>query len=196
MIGKFLSLGCSHTFGTGLDPGHIYVDEISRQLGLVNDNLSQPGGNASECLNRLVMALSKNSGYDFVIIQWPNMLRRTFYNQDSKIFENINSASAIFFNLLKASEKNFIEPWIDSILIADLLCKKAEIPLYHIHLETLDNEIIDRLLDHVVTIHDDRKLPDQTWLFDNQAKDGLHHSPACHKQWASRLIRIINENTT
>jgi hypothetical protein len=196
MKGKFLSLGCSHTFGTGIDPGHRYVDEISKQMGLGNDNLSQPGSNSSECLNKLVTVLSKNSGYDFVIIQWPNILRRTFYNRDSKILENINSASAIFFGLLKASEKNFIEPWVENIRIADLLCKKSQLPLYHIHLETLDDTINDRLLDSGIIIHDDRKLPDQTWLFDNQAKDGIHHSPACHRQWAFRLIGIINENTT
>jgi hypothetical protein len=28
---------------------------------------------------------------------------------------------------------------------------------------------------------------------DNKASDNLHHSAICHKQWAERLIGLINE---
>lgn len=41
-----------------------------------------------------------------------------------------------------------------------------------------------------------RKLPDQTWLMDSAASDKLHHSAQCHKQWAERIFRILNEHTT
>lgn len=45
-------------------------------------------------------------------------------------------------------------------------------------------------------LHTDQKLPGLTWLFDSAATDQLHHSAYCYKQWADRLIGLIDEITT
>lgn len=190
---KFLSFGCSHTAGNGLDPGEIYVDVISKELNIANENLAVSGNNSNECLRQLVETLMIEKEYDFVIVQWPNIFRRTFYRGSKKFLENVNSASKIFFETLTSGKKNFVEPWIENILTANLLCNQVEIPLYNIYLDTLDPIIEHRLTSKGIDIHTDMKQPGKTWLFDNGAQDGMHHSPYCHREWASRLIGLIND---
>jgi hypothetical protein len=47
-----------------------------------------------------------------------------------------------------------------------------------------------------IILHVDQKLPAQTWLMDSAASDKLHHSAQCHKQWAERIMELLNDYTT
>ena len=191
----FVALGCSHTAGVGVDSRDCYVSVLGSMLNQPFKNLGVPGGNAGTVQATLIQELVTQAP-DFVIAQWPNPVRLTVWHGARAHNENIKNASTAFTQLLKQSVENFYQPWIQTIIVCDLLCRQAGIPIIHIMLEDLDAVYNDQLIDQSITLHQDQKLPGSTWLFDSAASDNLHHSAMCHKQWAERLFGLINEHTT
>lgn len=188
-----LALGCSHTAGVGIDPADCYVTVLSAQLGIPIDNLGVPGGNHMHVQNNLVRALKYTRRPDFVVAQWPNPFRRTTYYNNIARDENIATAQTPFLELLRAGEKNFYQPWLDAIVVSDLLCKTATVPVIHIMIENVDEQYHSYLAQYNIQLHVDRKTPEETWLMDSAASDNLHHSAHCHQQWAQRLFGLLNE---
>jgi hypothetical protein len=186
-----LALGCSHTAGTGIAPSDCYVSELSRLLNQPIHNLGVPGGNHTHIQTNLVEALGHTLRPNFVVAQWPNPIRRTTYYATTARDENIQHAGAPFYELLRASEQNFYQPWISTIIVCNLLCKTAAVPIIHIMIENIDDRYHDQLAQHKIRLHVDRKTPNETWLMDSAASDKLHHSADCHRQWATRLLGLI-----
>jgi hypothetical protein len=112
-----------------------------------------------------------------------------------RILQNINSCEGSFRLLLKGGKENFYEPWIQAVVIANLVTELSQIPLINIMLENLDQLHLNKLKAENIHLHVDEKTPSCTWLFDSGARDNLHHSARCHRQWADRLIGIIDELT-
>lgn len=191
----FLAVGCSHTAGIGIEPDEIYVQQLSKDLNIECVNLSVPGSNSEYTLQKIVETLGKEQLPNFVIAQWPNVFRKTFWYNDEYHMENINSCGEIFHSLVKAGENNFTQPWIQHILTADLLCKAFNLPVYHICLEYYKELPSELIKNHNIQLHMDHKEPGRSWLFDNGASDNFHHSAFCHRAWAHRINGIINENT-
>lgn len=189
-----VALGCSHTAGVGIDPKDCYVSVLSSLMNLQIENRGIPGGNADDVVDVLISAL-KNSP-EFVIAQWPNPMRRTVWHSNTPTRENIHNAGSAFQQLLRSSEENFYYFWIRNIVIANALCKMAQVPCINIMIEDVDLQYHHRLAQQNIELHVDRKTPEETWLMDSAAQDGRHHSARCHKQWAERLLRLRNEYTT
>lgn len=190
-----LALGCSHTAGTALDIEDCYVSQLSRMLNRHIDNGGVPGGNHMHVQNQLVAALHNTIRPDFVIAQWPNPFRRTIWYNGTPRNETTKNASEAFNSLLKSGPENFYQPWIESIIVCNLLCKTAAVPIIHIMIEDVEQQYHNQLAQYKITLETDRKLPGKSWLMDSGAKDNLHHSAACHKQWAERLFKLIDEYT-
>lgn len=190
-----LALGCSHTAGVALTPADCYVSVLSRLLDCAILNRAVPGGNATHVQNNLVQALKSTQPIGFVIAQWPNPFRRTVWHGARSSNENINNASAAFQQLLHAGPENFMQPWIDTIIVCNLLCSTAKIPCINIMIEDVAPEYHAQLANEHIQLHVDRKLPGETWLMDSAASDKLHHSAQCHKQWAERIFGLLNEHT-
>jgi hypothetical protein len=191
-----VATGCSHTVGIGNDPKDSYVSCLERHYQFPILNHGVPGGNCNDVLLAVIEAVQQQPGPRFIIAQWPNMIRRTVWINGVKTLQNINSHEGSFAQLLKNGEENFSEPWIQSVIISNLLCQQAGIPLINIMLESPDPLHVQRLQDANIQLHTDEKLPGRSWIFDSLAQDKVHHSPWCHQQWADRLIGIINETTT
>jgi hypothetical protein len=113
-----------------------------------------------------------------------------------KQLQNINTAGPVFVLLLQNGEENFYEDWLQSIIVSNLLCKLAGVPIVNIMLEDVEDRYHIRLNKENIKLHADKKLPGLTWLFDSAATDQQHHSAYCHRQWADRLIGLIDEITT
>lgn len=186
----FLAVGCSHTSGVGIDLKDIYVEQLSRDIGIPCQNLSQGGSNSEYALEQIVKTLRNQELPEFIVAQWPNIYRKTIWYNQKYRFENINNALEIFNQLLKQSENNFVQPWIQHITTADTLASAFGVPIYHIYLDYTDVEVDN------IKLHMDLKKPGETWFFDSAASDGMHHSAKCHRAWADRLLGIINEYTT
>ena len=190
------AIGCSHTAGVGIEPAHCYVTVLSNRLGCTILNHGLPGGNAGHVQATLVQALKYTLRPDFIIAQWPNPLRRTTWYNNTARNENIQHNSAVFKHLLQAGDKNFYQPWIDTIIVCNLLCKIAAVPIVNIMIEDVPEEYHHQLAVESIVLHVDKKTPNETWLMDSAASDDLHHSARCHAQWAQRLHGLLNELTT
>jgi hypothetical protein len=191
-----IATGCSHTAGVGNNISDCYINCLERHYNYPILNRGVPSGSCNDVLLAITHAVQKTPAAKFIIAQWPNPFRRTVWIQHKKQLQNINSCDSSFRLLLKNGEENFYEPWMQSVIIGNLLCKLSNITIINIMLESVDQEYINRLTAENIILHVDEKLPGKTWFFDNGAEDNLHHSPACHLKWAERLIGIIDENTT
>jgi hypothetical protein len=191
-----LALGCSHTAGVGIAVVDCYASVLSKLLAVNIDNQGVPAGNAGDVQSNLVQALTHTRRPDFVIAQWPNPIRRTMWHNNISKKETIMNSSAAFKELLRTGEKNFYRPWIDTIVVCNLLCQIASVPIVNIMIEDISQEYHAMLAAEKIVLHVDKKLPDETWLMDSAASDRLHHSAVCHRQWAQRLYRLVNEFTT
>lgn len=188
--------GCSHTAGVGIDAEDCYVNLIEKHYKFLVINQSVPGGGCTEVLTKIINAVKAPSKPKFIVAQWPNVFRRPAWMNNRRTLQNINSCEESFQILLKGGEENFYEPWIQAIVIANLVTELSQIPLINIMLENLDQTYLDKLKAENIHLHVDEKTPDCTWFFDSGALDNLHHSASCHRQWADRLIGIIDEHTT
>jgi hypothetical protein len=191
-----VAAGCSHTAGVGNDIFHCYINCLERHYNCTIVNRAISGGSCNDVLLAIVDAVQQDPVPEFILAQWPNPFRRTAWIHGRKQLQNINSCDESFMLLLKNGEENFYEPWMQSVIIGNLLSRRAGIPIINILLESIDQTYIDRLNQAGVQLHTDEKLPGRTWFFDSRAQDNLHHSPQCHQQWAQRLIGIIDAHTT
>jgi hypothetical protein len=191
-----VAAGCSHTAGVGLDPLDCYVSLLEKHYKFSIANHGLPGGGSIDVLTTIIQTIKTTNNPAFIVAQWPNPFRKHLWINDQLVLQNINSCDESFKLLIKNSDANFYEPWILSIITANLLCQLAQIPLINIVLENINQRYYDCLQQHNIQLHADEKLPGKTWLFDNNAQDGLHHSAQCHQQWTQRLIGIIDEYTT
>ena len=186
-----VALGCSHTAGTGLPNEHCYVSVLSQHYHMPIANLGVPGGNCHIVEKRLVEYLD-NCVPDFVIAQWPNVFRMTVWNHGQATNETVSNGGALFRLTMKHGEENFYQPWIQTIITCNLLCKFAGVPVVNIMIEDVDQQYHTMLNQHGIVLHTDQKLPGLTWLMDHGALDKMHHSAYCHAQWAERLIGLID----
>lgn len=191
-----MAAGCSHTAGVGIDLHDCYASCVSRHYNMPVLNTGVAGGNHGHVLMNIVEALKANQHPAFVIAQWPNPIRRTIWVKGVKQLQNIHAAGPAFTLLLQNGEENFYEDWLQSIIVGNLLCKLANVPVVNIMLEDVEDRYHARLNQEQITLHTDQKLPGLTWLFDSAATDHVHHSAYCHRQWADRLIGLIDEITT
>ena len=189
-MNHLLALGCSHTAGVGVEADQCYANLVSQALGLTLVNHAVPGGNHITVQKNLVEHLQQHRPSQ-IIAQWPNIYRTTVWQQGRPCLLNSNIANNIYNQLLQAGPENFVEPWIQTIVVCNMLCKALEIPMLNILLEHADQYIHNELSRFDVVLHQDQKLPGQSWIFDSAGNDGLHHSAKCHALWAQRILTII-----
>ena len=189
------AIGCSHTAGDGVTAAECYVRLLADHYAIPVVNRGTGGGNHTHVEHHLVNAL-KNLTPKFIVLQWPNPFRKTFWINGSPSKRNIHNANPVFNDLLKLGDKNFYEPWLQTIITCNMLCNLAKVPVVNILLESLGQGYLDRLRDENITLHYDEKLPGKTWFFDSEGTDMRHHSGKCHIAWTQRLIGLIDEVTT
>lgn len=190
-----LALGCSHTAGVGLESAHCYVSVLADLLGVNIKNCGIPGGNASDVVQTLALELDKSLP-KFVIAQWPNPYRCTVWYNAQPVRENVSNSGASFRQLLKDSEQNFYQPWLHNIIVANVLCRLAKVTCVNIMINDIEQCYHSVLTRQGIVLHVDKKLPGQTWFMDSMASDNIHHSAWCHKQWAERIMGLLNEDSS
>ena len=134
-----IAAGCSQTAGIGIELDNCYVSLLSRHYNMLVLNNGVPGGNNSHVLMNIVNILKTNQLPEFIIAQWPNPIRRTMWTNGIKQLQNIHNAGPAFTVLLKNGEENFYEDWLQSIIVSNLLCKLAGVPVVNIMLENIND---------------------------------------------------------
>ena len=153
-----IATGCSHTAGIGNNIRDCYVSVIERHYEFPIYNWAIPGGSCNDTLLSIVTAVQQSQLPKFIIAQWPNPVRRTTWINGKKCLQNINSCDESFLMLLKNGEENFYEPWVQAIIIGNLLARQVNIPIINILLESLDQLYLDQLNRSNVILHIDEKL--------------------------------------
>lgn len=189
-----LACGCSHTAGVGLNAGEIYVDQLARDLGIMLFNTAK-GGCCSKWVGHQLQTWL-DSHYDspwLIIAQWPNPFRSWEIDEQGRDrFSNVNCQSPKFAQRLRNDPDSFWQEWMQAI---ELFNQGCDTTVVNICLESKDfvASMADQLYKKNIVLHLDEKKPGTSWIFDSAAQDSIHHSAVCHRLWADRLHRIINE---
>ncbi len=149
--------GCSHTAGCGLS-GPNYVDYLNDHYCYDVKNYGLGSAGATHVLQTITEQVKSKP--IFIVAQWPNPFRRTMWINEKPLLENINSCGECFKLLLKSGDANFYEPWLQCIIIGNLLCQGFDVPIINIMLESLDEKYLDRLNANNIKLHIDEKNRD------------------------------------
>jgi hypothetical protein len=194
--GDWIVTGCSHTAGFGVEDNEIYTNLLSQHYTRPVHNLALGMSNHAICRHNIQLWYEQVGKPGLVIVQWPNPVRRTSWNNDAGVTVSISQDDAILQTMLRAGEQNLYADWLDSVITLNQFCRATKTPIINILFETLSPKYCAILQRHNIIVHDDKKLPGQSWVFDSAGTDGQHHSARCHQLWAERLQGIVNEVTT
>jgi hypothetical protein len=188
-----LIAGASLTEGAGLHQHETWPVKLAQNLNCDFANLGKIGANAQFVSRNVINWLQQRSRPRAVVIQWPDAFRSIHWQDQVGVFATSSIPDSLFKAKLLASNNNFWQPWLDSVLAVDQLCKHMSLLCVHLCFEPpeLLAPVADILHKHDVTFHMDQKQPGATWHVDRGARDGSHHSEWCNEQWAERLQALL-----
>ena len=184
-------LGCSHTFGEGLDIGEIWVDLLAAKTDpkkLRWWNLGQPGA-SGEKIVRILYAAEKVLFPKIIIICWPEWSRRERLENSPKNLTSNNELLKIETN--DTDRNNFLK----NVFFAEKFSEKQDANLLHCFAQDI-YEV------NSANVYNDTSLKlcwpewDQHHLQDAKrehvttpsvAKDGKHYGVEHHRVFAEKL---------
>ena len=188
-----LVAGCSHTEGHGLHLKDTWAVRVADSLSLDLINLAKASSGADFAAQNIFNWISSGKIPKIIIAQWPNPFRFMQWQDQKMQFVTSGNPTSLYDSRLKNDEFGFWARWVSHIITVDQLCQKKNIPILHLCFEeeTFVKHTLAILESNNVQLHTDMKKPGQTWYFDNQAADNLHHSPDCHYKWADRILTLV-----
>jgi len=180
-------LGCSHTFGEGLEENETWVNILSKNLEDKNNikklrwwNLARPGGNADQMI-RILYATEKFLYPKIIIACWPAISRRERIGTEP---ENLTSDS----NFLKietadTDKNNFLR----NVFFLEKFAQKNDAKTFHcfadeyVSLEGDLNILKDKTIKNCWPEWNKERIIIKE---PNLAKDGVHYGIEHHKVFA------------
>lgn len=184
--------GCSLTEGHGLHLHQTWAKQLETQTNLKVFNLAK-GGSCADFVSQILQNWVGSYKPNLIIAQWPNPYRTLGWNNGQAHF-NINSNhDKIYQTKIMYGIENFYQPWCSNIISLNHFCKFKSVPIVNICFETYDilSPALDILEQFEIDLHYDKKEEGQTWHFDSNALDGMHHSEWCNSKWTDRILTII-----
>jgi hypothetical protein len=184
-------LGCSHTFGEGLDDGEVWVDRLAAKTdatALRWWNLGQPGA-SGEKIVRILYATEKVLFAKIIIICWPEWSRR---ERLENLPKNLTSDNELLKTETDVTDKhNFLK----NVFFAEKFAEQQNAKLFHCFADDvykLDcaNVYNDTSLKLCWPEWDSHHLPDakrQHITTFNLAKDGIHYGVKHHQVFAEKF---------
>jgi hypothetical protein len=185
-------LGCSHTFGEGLEDEETWVSQVAKQSNKILRwwNLAMPGGNADQMI-RILYGTEKFLFPRIVIACWPAWSRRErldLYPQ------NLTSDN----NLLKTENNNTDRNnFFKNVFFLEKFAEKNNAKTFHCFAEDvyeLDSNL-QVLKDYTIKNcwpewdkHEKRELHTKPSL----AKDGIHYGKEHHEVFARLFLQRFN----
>lgn len=168
-----LALGCSHTFGVGIN--RPWPSNISKRTGNPMYNAARPGAGIDGCYRNLVYLLKQGYKFDNVFMLCPDDSRVEFWDDLEGRWMTIawwshyKKSIVNAFNQPYYARLNF-EKTLDAI---KGLCLSNEMTLYYIKDQDVDEFVVD----------------------DKSARDLQHAGENAHKLIANEFIKLYDNNT-
>jgi hypothetical protein len=191
-----LTAGPSSADGMALHLEDIWPERLAQELNMSVANLGKTESSAEFiCQNITNWLRHWPTPPRYIAVQWPDAFRTIHWRDQTGYFASVNRPDDLFKAKVKQSDNYFWQPWLDSILKLDTMCKNLGIPIVHMYIETFNDLTVALpiLEEQKVDLHLDLKAPGQSWHVDNGALDGIHHSAQCHARWTERIVRIIEQ---
>jgi hypothetical protein len=188
----WLVVGCSHSEGVGVQHEHVYSTILEKTTGITVFNLGQSGGNNVTTELNIFKWIDNIGRPEQVLAQWPSPYRKLLWDDNGTFPEYAERITAdndnpVYNLIAKHSIKNFLYDQIRSIIVVNKFCQAHNIKILNFMLGA--QEPIKNLLDkNHINLYDNQK---GQWLLDKKAADRSHHSETCHRQWANRIMDLI-----
>jgi hypothetical protein len=184
-------LGCSHTFGEGLDDGDVWVDQLVAKIGstaLRWWNLGQPGASGDKIV-RILYATEKVLFPKIIIICWPEQSRR---ERLENLPINLTSDNKLLKTETAETDRN---NFLKNVFLAEKFAEQQNAKLFHcfahdIYEVNSTNVFKDTSLKSCWPEWDRHHLPnakrDQITT-PSLAKDGIHYGVEHHRVFAEKF---------
>lgn len=193
-------LGCSHTFGEGLDDGEVWMDQLYScvdQSRLRFWNLGQPGASADKIV-RILYATERVLFPKIIIVCWPLWSRR-------ERLENYTQSLTGDNELLKTEtdqtdEQNFLK----NVFFVEKFAERQDAKTFHCFAQDVydidaTNVYSDTSLRSCWPEWDGHHLPGakREHITDpNLAKDGIHYGTEHHRVFAKKFYNRFGSKLT
>jgi len=190
-----LWLGCSFTFGEGLDYDQCFYGMVTEEAGLKSLNLGMMGFGYYQIANTMHAALNIWHNIERVIITWPNIHRTPYFTSENKMW-NIHphmdhSYSKEFVRVHDAFWKHWsnddcLHKFRDAVEKTELLANYNNIKIIH---GTWGGAAADEII-NLVTQEPVISFGYRTSPMD-YARDGLHPGIKQNRDYANKLLGVI-----
>jgi hypothetical protein len=182
-------LGCSHTFGVGLEETEVWVDQLySRvdQTRLRFWNLGSPGASGDKIV-RILYGTEKILFPKLIIVCWPLWSRRE--RLANKVENLVSNDSRLKFENEETDLNNFLK----NVFFVEKFAEKIDAKTFHcfadfnIHSMPTVNVFDKTSLKHCwpewskLTFETEKRIPID---WPSRAKDGVHYGAEHHKKFA------------
>ena len=185
-------LGCSHTFGEGLEGNEHWVHFVSQHNTKMLRwwNLGQPGASTDKVV-RILYGCEKVLFPNIIIVCWPFWSRRERLHAYP---QSLISTDPLLKNENKETDKhNFLK----NVFFVEKFAEKIQSKIFHClsqevyELPEMTNVFSDTTIKHCWPIWDKHHLPDaqrERIIKPSLAKDGMHYGVEHHKRFAELFL--------
>ena len=185
-------LGCSHTFGEGLEESETCVSQVAKESNKILRwwNLGQPGASA-DLMIRILYGAEKVLFPKIIIACWPAQSRRERLDQ---IPQNLTSDDALLKTENNNTDRN---NFFKNVFLLEKFAEKNNAKTFHCfaedayqldsNLQVLKNYTIKNCWPEWDK-HEKRELHSKPSL----AKDGIHYGKEHHKVFARLFLQRFN----
>ena len=189
-------LGCSHTFGEGLEDNEIWINQVAKKSNKILRwwNLARPGASADQMV-RILYGTEKIIFPKIIVACWPAQSRRERLDQ---IPQNLTSNDALLKTENNNTDRN---NFLKNVFLLEKFAEKNNAKTFHCFAEDvykLDNSL--QVLKNYTIKNcwpewDQHHLPEakrEHITIPNLARDGVHYGAEHHRVFARLFLQRFN----
>ena len=192
-------LGCSHTWGVGLEPHETWAHKVSQHNTdkLRYWNLGQPGFSPEACV-RMLYQCEKTLFPKIVIVMWPEASRREWLDNDFKTWPlNLLGTDP---KLKHQNAETDINTFLKSVFFVEKFAEHNQAKTFHCFADhTVDikshNPNLKVLEDYTLRNcwpHWDKFTARELHAKPSLARDGMHYGEEHHERFAQLFLQAFS----
>ena len=184
-------LGCSHTWGVGLEPNETWAHLVSQHNTklLRYWNLGQPGASAEACV-RILYSCEKVINPKIIIVCWPVLSRRE--RLEAKHIRNLHGPDE---RLQYEDDETDMNNFLKSVFFLEKYAEKNQCKTFHCFADTYIDFRNKQLKPAVLEKHTVKNCWPYWDKFNHRepsgpslARDGIHYGIDNHKRFAALFL--------